>query len=184
MATREARSKRQWIDAEGNEVETVDATIAGVRYIYLGGDPNGITLMFPKKADPIYKFSAGMGFLTKAGNVVNTAIHSKEPYDPDTALKEWFEDWTAGTFVDRSTTGGGAKTNKDALAQAVAEFMAANNLAKFKDGKPTDQASVRQQLEEDTKGVLVRKFKQVPEILEAYSRLAGTPKVVRTAADL
>lgn len=185
---REARSKREWITADGKKAEQPEQA-AGVRYTLLGGKSDGHTYMFDHLESTMDKWCGGWGFLTRAGNVANTVINSDDGdvATADEAIEGWIEDWNSGVYLER-TAGGGAKVNRDALAQAVAYVMAKAGKTTFAKGpaavvgKSADEATVRQLLEEDAKGLAVRYWRQIDDVLTRYKEIAGAPR--KSVADM
>jgi hypothetical protein len=174
---KEARSKREWLNAQGEKVtQPEEATQA--RYRLLGGREEGHTIdLSPVANQPLFKFAAGFGFFTKAGNVANTVLNSDggSVEEADQAIADWFADWQNGTYVERAAGGVGARVNRDALAQAMFDAMTAAKRTTFKDGSPADYDSIRARLEEDEKGVLVRQWRQIPDVLNRYTEIVGKP---------
>jgi hypothetical protein len=173
---KEARSKREWLNAAGEKVTQPEEAVA-IRYRLLGGSESGHTYDLSHLKEGMDRFAAGFGFVTKAGNVANTVLNSDGGTvdEADVAIMEWLEDWQNGIYVERAAGGAGAKVNRDALAQAVFDVMTAKGRTTFKDGKPVDMADIRQRLEEDTKGVLVRQWRGIDDITNAYKDIVGKP---------
>lgn len=183
------RSKREWIDAEGNKVERPEQA-TGVRYTLIGGKEGGHVYDLSHLESTLDRWCAGFGFFTKAGNEANTVMNTDKGSveEADEAIEEMVDNWRNGIYRERQAGQGGTRVNKDALAQAVAEIMAANNKTTFSKGPPAvvgksaDQATVRQLLEEDTKGLAIRYWRQIDDVAKRYSEIAGAPR--KTAADM
>lgn len=187
MAEREKRSTREWIDAAGNKTRPEDAV--GVRFTVAGGETHEAkfpeALLAPELS--LWKFASGFGYHTVCGNAINPVFNGTKATnsveDADDNIDELLENWEAGIYRERAEGGGGQKRlNKDALAQAIAEVAAQLGLTQLKDGTATDQASVRQKLEEDEKGVWARKMRSAGDVNAAYVRIAGKP--TKSLADI
>lgn len=178
VKAKQSIADRQWIDADGNEVEAGDEHLAtGFRYVhkatgqqfeYQYDSPPGTTLTM----------CAIFGGLTLAGNMVNSTRDTG--VDPITAVKDRFDLLDTGTWVER-TGGGGLRYNPELLAQAIHAVKGSGTVAEFlakinaKDPiTVTDPATGRTQQVPYGTGAM-----RNPQVAAEYAKLA--PKA---AADL
>jgi hypothetical protein len=190
---------REWIDENGNAVETgKESTAVGFRYINLvaakaakpdfnpesDDAPTGAAYehVFGKVGDPLTidtLMCAVFGGLTLAGNIANT-LNNGEKGDPNAnpipTISERFKEIADGTWTDR-TGGGGIRYNKDWLAQAIATAM----------GKPNETATYLAKMDQkvdpkngaavpaDTKGAISYGAfaMRVPAVKAEYDKLSG-----------
>jgi len=170
---RKAIAKRLWIDANGNEVETVeDAT--GVSYEFIGRTKNNVTVpadgksfsiqfrdMSPKMKDML----AGFGAHTLMGNITNTWLGEKGEKSPRAcdAVSDRFDLLQSGTWVDRTREG--FKIDIPTLAQAwINVVIAAGKTAK-------DPLAVETKLTDTPE--LVKQLRRDPKVTAEYARLRG-----------
>lgn len=171
-------SLRDYLGPDGSVVKTIEEATGG-RYALLEDDGKTVSKAFDEQfgeAGAFVTMCAIFGFQTKVGNVANTVLNDKDdpgtPDDAAAAISEFIAGGKDGTWADR-TGGVGQKVDRPTLAKAVCEVAAAA-------GKPQDEAAILAKLESDAG--YVRKVRQVPEVAQAYSRLAG--KQVKTLDDI
>jgi hypothetical protein len=127
----EAVADRQWIDAFGQEVEADEAT--GFKYV-------------DKASNKFFVWQSGhhpgtaltmlaiFGGLTKAGNIRNTLVNSKNA-DPNAdvigGISDWFSELDNGIWA-AERTGGGIRVNAEVLAQAIAEAKGETDPSPYK----------------------------------------------------
>lgn len=180
-------SKRGFLAKDGSEAERMEEA-SGARYTLL--DPNGnhdLDYQFGADANADRMFAI-FGFHTKIGNVANTVLNDKEepgtPTDAAARIKEFLDSVKAGTWAEKSE-GVGQKVDKQALAAAVVEVMAAK-------GKPLQLGDVMQWLEEGkpelngkpamTAQAFMRAVRQDRDVADAYATRVG--KATRSVDDL
>ena len=187
--TRVAIAIRDWIDAQGNPVETgKEANAVGFRYTHiptakrLKPDYNPETDEAPDGA--AFEFDcqnqtmlAIFGGLTLAGNVVNTWVRGPKA-DPDNVMKyveERFADIKNGVWTDREA-GAVQRFDKDKLVAAI--------LAAKRESDPTPYIAkldwkvnrdTGAQVSPDTKGAISwgAFCLRVPAVKAEYDKLAG-----------
>lgn len=188
--TRKQVSKRDYLNEAGEVVTKMEEAHAA-RYSLLGSD-HAYTLQVKGDdidADAVAMFAV-IGYHTKIGNVANTVLNDKddpgETDDAAAAIEQFLDDVARGVWAEKTEGGGGAKVNRDHLAQAVMNVMVPALQAQVAAG--TKEAlvyeKVRAQLDSDK--VFFRNMRQVPEIQKEYAKLAGTGsgKTVADVADL
>jgi hypothetical protein len=115
----ESVADRQWVDAGGQEVEADEAT--GFRYVDKASN-RAFTWQSGHSAGTALTMLAIFGGLTKAGNIRNTLVNSKNA-DPNAdviaGIEDWFSELDNGIWA-AERTGGGIRVNAEVLAQAIA----------------------------------------------------------------
>lgn len=170
---RAAVAVRDWIDAQGNPVETgKESTATGFRYIHLSTakrlNPayNPETDAAPAEAvfeltaldEPTRTMCAIFGALTLAGNIVNTIVNGPKGdpnANPIPDVTARFAEIAKGEWSDRSTGVGGVRYDKEKLAAAISQAKGETDPAPYlakMDGKvdPKTGAVVAA----DTKGAI------------------------------
>jgi hypothetical protein len=138
---RQAAAIRDWIDENGNPVESGDeAKATGLRYVHLPTARRLDPKFDPETSDPhadavfdvqfdsavqgqIEGMLAIFGGLTLAGNIVNTAVNGPKGdpnVNPIPLIRERFEELAKGIWADRATGVGGVRYDRDMLAKAIA----------------------------------------------------------------
>lgn len=132
---------RQWIDANGAEVE-LEEQATGLRYALLADPANAV--IYQVGTNPhLDRMGAIFGLLTLAGNVVSS---TKENEDEIEKVKARFDLIASGTWVDRDGTGGGPRYDYAILAESIAAVKGgdpADYLAKMDSTVLIDGSNVR-----------------------------------------
>lgn len=169
MADRQKRSKRDFIDADGNTVKRMEEAV-GARYTVLdhGEEVDSFEHIFGGPGNPTTMFAI-MGFHTKVGNVLNSVLNDKDnPGTPEQAAKavnEWLTGVDQGTWAERAEgVGGTSRIDRDILAQCVAQVAQ-------QAGQDADVDAIRQRMD-DEKGY-VAKCRKVPQVRELYDQQVG-----------
>lgn len=180
--SRQARTKRDFIDGNGQIVDSMEKS-AGARVGVLSDDGKTVLQSFDyvQGKNPFADlFFANMGFHTKAGNVINTVINNdKEPGDASTAcetLAEFLEDVYAGVWAER-TGGGPAKIDRDKLAEAVVQAMIETGRLKADDaaGIGEKRQVAREKMDSDRKWLAT--VRKQPNVARLYAQLVGAREI-------
>jgi hypothetical protein len=182
-----AVANHELIGTNGDIVEK-EEDAHGMRYTLLANQQT-FDYLFGQNADAD-RMLAVFGAKTLATNETSQARNSaKGAASPDEqiqSVRERFATLATGTWVDR-TREGGAKVDKDALAEAICQVQVAQG-GKTKAGELiTDEfvaagykAKVRQKLEDDP--AFLRTARNMPAVTTAYAALVG--RSVATVDDL
>lgn len=146
---REQVAVRDWIDAQGNPVESgKESTATGFRYIHiptakrLNPAYNPETDAAPQDAefamatmDPAtLQMCAIFGALTLVGNIVNTQVNGPKGDPNANPIPEAiarFAEIAKGEWSDRSTGVGGVRYDKEKLAAAIAQAKGESDPAPY-----------------------------------------------------
>jgi hypothetical protein len=165
---REKTSDRLWLDAQGNEVHEEKA-VKGRYTLTLAGHTGSVEFE-PKTSDPATRMCAIFGWLTRAGNIVNTWKHEKgdkaaSPVDEINSWMALMSDPQNPVWLDRTPGAVGAKVDRQVLARAVIEVSAAAGRTDL------DEAAVWQKLVENDD--FFKTVRAVPAISAKYAELVG-----------
>lgn len=178
---RDQRAKHELLDANGATSEDLDEEQAhGIRYTLLA---NGKVFDYSYgKSGDADRMLALFGAKTLCTNETSAARNnSKGEASPDeqmAAVEERFALLAQGIWVDR-TREGGAKTDPDALVEAVCQVLVAEGKL---DPAKVDEYKIDRRAKLDADKSLATKWRSYGPVATAYNALVG--RATATVADL
>ena len=179
-STRKSVSTRDMLDANGNVTKDWNAA-TGARYTLKNGAADGhafdLQLGEPGKPETML---AIFGFHTKIGNVANSILNDKTKPggidDAADAIDEWLDGLKGGVWREKSESVGGARMDRDALAEAVVQVAESRGQMPAGVDRDTVKAKVRARIEDggtkDPKAY-ARVVRADTEVSAAYMALVG-----------
>jgi hypothetical protein len=179
--SREARTKRFFVDAQGQEVDKMElATGAGLGVV---GTPTTVVRQM-KTDDPATRMCAIMGFHTRAGNEINSVLNNKDNPGTVQEAADAVSDWNDGLDDGRWTSregGAYARVDRDILTQAATEYTV--SAGKLPEGMTEAEYTTRLRAAIEKDGVKrIRALNTVPQIAARYRELVGGQPVDVDAA--
>lgn len=177
---RVTRSRREWIDADGEVVEKIEDATGSV-FALLADDGKTDAGSWPRQRPgdmSVQDFGYwSMGYQTRLGNIANTVLNEQKGTTEEACdtISEFVADPTKW-----AEPRGGPRTDLDRLAQAIADCNATDWAAKQIDAEKA-KAEVRARLEASPE--LVRTMLNVDQFADRYRELTPRKAAPVTAAD-
>jgi hypothetical protein len=173
-------AEHEYIGADGSIVDDEESA-QGYRYTLLANGENFVWNSADATADEL-RLLALFGTKTLATNEIsqvrnnpkNKAIRDTKDLADEAiaAVKARFDLIRSGQWVDRTREGvGGARVNRDALAEAVCKVLIDNQKKTQDEVDQGYKATVRQRLDDDAEWLA--KMRKFPPVAAAYALIVG-----------